>query len=90
MILIGVHQFARRRSRALPEICLLVLGIFAAGYVVFDRLPAGPDASPALLYAPIPLLVWAALRTGLGGISTCVLIITVFAIWERCRDAGHS
>ena len=91
VILIGVHQFARKVKVApahFLEVCLLVLGIFAAGYVVFDRLPAGPDTSPALLYAPIPLLVWAALRTGLGGISACVLIITVFAIWGTMQGRG--
>ena len=91
VILIGINQFARKGKVApahFLEICLLVLGVFAVGYVTFDRLPAGPDTSPALLYAPIPLLVWAALRTGLGGISTCVLIITMFAIWGTMQGRG--
>jgi len=91
VILIGVHQFTRRVKVApahFLEASLLVLGVFAVGYVTFDRLPAGPDTSPALLYAPIPLLVWAALRTGLGGISACVLAITMLAIWGTMQGRG--
>ncbi len=50
------------------------------GWLAFDRLPAGPTTSPALIYAPLPLLIWAALRFGLGGVSASVLVITILAI----------
>ena len=59
------------------------MGIFA-----FDRLPAGPETSPAFLYAPIPLLIWAALRFGLGGVSASMLVITVQAIWGTMHGRG--
>ena len=90
-ILVGVHQF-RRRSRASPgrilEACFLVAGILAVGYAAFYRAPAGPDTSPALLYAPVPLLIWAALRFGLGGISVSMLVITMLAIWGTMQGRG--
>ena len=60
----------------------------ALGILVFDKTPAGPNTSPALLYAPIPLLIWAALRFGLGGISVSMLIMTVQAIWGTMRGHG--
>jgi PAS domain S-box-containing protein len=60
----------------------------ALGILVFDRTPAGPNTSPALLYAPIPLLIWAALRFGLGGISASMLIITFQAIRGTMRGHG--
>ena len=60
----------------------------ALGVFVFDRTPAGPNTSPALLYTPIPLLIWAALRFGLGGISASMLIITFQAIWGTMRGHG--
>jgi PAS domain-containing protein len=60
----------------------------ALGIFVFDRTPAGPSTSPALLYAPIPLLIWAALRFGLGGISVSMLIVTFLAIWGTMRGHG--
>src|SRR4030095_4446381 len=58
------------------------------GIFVFDKTPAGPGASPALLYTPIPLLIWAALRFGLGGISVSMLIVTFLAIWGTMRGHG--
>ena len=68
---------------ALLGACTVALGIF-----VFDSTPAGPNSSPALLYTPIPLLIWAALRFGLGGISVSMLIMTFQAIWGTMRGHG--
>ena len=91
-ILIGVHQLFTKGFKAAPrrilEACFLAVGILAVGYVAFDRLPAGPDTSPALLYAPVPLLIWAALRFGLGGISASMLVITILAIWGTMQGRG--
>src|SRR4029079_17877599 len=36
----------------------------------------------------IPLLIWAALRFGLGGISVSMLIMTFLAIWGTMRGHG--
>ena len=93
VLLLGAHYLFARRPRALSTrrvleaaivgACTVALGIF-----VFDTTPAGPNTSPALLYAPIPLLIWAALRFGLGGISVSMLIITFQAIWGTMRGHG--
>jgi len=94
VILIVVHQLATKGAKAAPgpgrilEACFLAVNILAVGYVVFDRSPAGPDTSPILLYAPIPLLIWAALRFGLGGMSASMLAITVLAIWGTMHGRG--
>ena len=92
VILIGVHQLFTKGFNAAPrrilEACFLAVGILAVGYLAFDRLPAGPDTSPALLYAPVPLLIWAALRFGLGGISASMLVITILAIWGTMQGRG--
>jgi PAS domain S-box-containing protein len=89
-ILNGVHQL--RGFKVEPwrflEAFFLVAGLVAVGWLAFDQIPAGPETSPALLYAPIPLLVWAALRFGLGGISASVLIITMLAIWGTMQGHG--
>ncbi|HSI12837.1 MAG TPA: PAS domain S-box protein, partial [Chthoniobacter sp.] len=50
--------------------------------------PAGPETSPALLYAPIPFLIWAALRFGVGGTCASMLIITILAIGGMMRGRG--
>jgi integral membrane sensor domain MASE1 len=91
--LLGAHHLFVSRPRvpslrrvleaALVGGCTVALGVF-----VFDKTPAGANTSPALLYTPIPLLIWAALRFGLGGISVSVLIITVQAIWGTMGGRG--
>ena len=91
--LLGAHHLFVRRPTALSPRrvleaalvggCTVALGIF-----VFDKTPAGPNTSPALLYTPIPLLIWAALRFGLGGISVSMLIMTFQAIWGTMRGHG--
>lgn len=75
------------RVRAL-EACALAAAVAAAGYLVFDRLPAGPGTSPALIYLPVPLLIWAALRFGLGGMSAATLAIALLAIWGTMHGRG--
>ena len=92
-LLLGAHHLFVRRPRALSPrrvleaalvgACMVALGIF-----VFDQTPAGPNTSPALLYTPIPLLIWAALRFGLGGISVSMLIMAFQAIWGTMRGHG--
>ena len=92
-LLLGAHHlFVRRPSvpsaRRVMEATLLGLGTVGVGLFVFDRTPAGPYASPSLLYTSIPLLIWAALRFGLGGISLSMLVIAVQAISGTMRGHG--
>jgi PAS domain S-box-containing protein len=70
------------------EALLLAAGTVAVGYLVFDSLVAGPDASPVLLYMPIPLLIWAVLRFGLGGMCASMLALTMIAIWGTMQGRG--
>jgi len=91
--LLGAYHLFVRRPRALAprrvlEAALVGACTVALGIFVFDQSPAGPNASPALLYVPIPLLIWAALRFGLGGISISMLAITFLAIWGTMRGHG--
>ena len=92
-ILLAAHHLFVRRPRALSprrvlEAAFVGAGTVALGFFVFDSTSAGPNTSPALLYAPIPLLIWGALRFGLGGISALMLIVTVQAIWGTMRGHG--
>jgi PAS domain S-box-containing protein len=91
-ILLGVQFFAAKEMKVVPrrvlEAFLLAVGVLAVGYVAFNRSPAGPDMSPVLLYAPVPLLIWATLRFGLGGMSASMLVITILAIWGTMHGHG--
>jgi signal transduction histidine kinase len=91
--LLGAQYLLHRRTRALSrgrllEAAVLGASTVALGLFVFDQNTAGPNASPALLYTPIPLLIWSALRFGLGGISASMFIITFQAIWGTMRGHG--
>ena len=91
--LLGAHYLFDRRQRTpsrrrVLEAVVLGAGTVALGMFVFDQTPAGPNASPALLYSPIPLLIWAALRFGLGGISASMVVMTLLAVWGTMRGHG--
>jgi len=78
----------KMRPARLIEGSLLAVGIAVVGTYVFAIVPAGPKTSPALLYAPIPLLIWAALRFGLSGISAAMFLVTFEAIWGAMLGHG--
>lgn len=61
---------------------LLVCGVGFAAYG--ERWQLGPT----LLYTPIPLLLWAAVRFGIPGVSLAVLGVTVASIWGVVRGHG--
>jgi two-component system, LuxR family, sensor kinase FixL len=92
IILIGVHWLLEKELNPEPErvveACILGVGILAVGYVAFNQEPAGPYSSPTLLYSPVPLLIWAVLRFGLGGVSASMLLITMLAIWGTMHGRG--
>ena len=73
--------------RSFAEVCLLALGLSVAYAVAYSESSFGPSFGPARLYAPLPFLIWAALRFGAGGASTsllAVLLISVlYAMWGR-------
>jgi two-component system, LuxR family, sensor kinase FixL len=93
VFLLGAHHLFLRSSgtpslRRVLEALVIGACTVALGILVFDTTSSGPHTSPAFLYAPIPLLVWAALRFGLGGISVSMLIVTFQAIWGTMRGHG--
>ena len=61
------------------EACLIVCALLAISVRVFTWQTAGQDTFPALLYLPLPLL-WAAVRFGPVGVTTSLLIVTLFSI----------
>lgn len=91
-ILLGAKALQTRRGGAsvarVFESGILALAVFAAAYFAFDLAPAGPETSPALIYLPVPLLIWAVLRFGLGGVSTAMLAIAIMAIWGTMQGRG--
>jgi len=75
------------------EAGLLSVGLLAGCMIIFTGLITTSNASIAVLYAPLPFLLWAAVRFGPGGASAGVLVLSLFAVWaavhgNRPFDAG--
>jgi two-component system, LuxR family, sensor kinase FixL len=70
------------------EAILLIAGVFAVGFSVFVLPDAGPGRRPILLYAPLPFLLWAAVRFGFTGLSTSILAVVLLAIWGTAHGQG--
>ena len=70
------------------EAGLLAIGLLIVGLVSFNSGTAGPDTRPALLYLPLPLLLWAAIRFGPRGSSAALVIVSIFQIWGAINGFG--
>ncbi len=70
------------------EIVTLGMALVVSYALVFD-LGARSWASsylPALLYSPLPLVLWCAVRFGTKGASAAILIVTVVLIWRALNE----
>jgi PAS domain S-box-containing protein len=76
---------AAARSRYL-EACVLFLSLFAVSYVALYELKAGADL--ALLFLPLPFLLWAAVRFGALGATTAIPIVGFLSIWSASHGHG--
>jgi PAS domain S-box-containing protein len=43
---------------------------------------------PALLYLPLPVVAWAAIRFGMRGASMAIMIVTIVLIWRALNGPG--
>jgi PAS domain S-box-containing protein len=73
-----------RRS---AEIAALIAGLVAVGHVSFWMFP--PDRRvPAMLFAPLPLLLWAAVSFELAGVSWALLVVAFQSTWGAIHGHG--
>lgn len=79
----GLSWLGRVRRTRVLEAGLLLLCLVKVNDVVFYRL--GPATDSALLYLPLPFLLWATVRFGSRGASSAICVLTFLAIWS----AGH-
>jgi signal transduction histidine kinase len=92
-VVVGWASVSQMSLRAAParlhiEAAAFTLGLVAVMALVFGTHDAMLNTSPALLYAPIPFLIWAAVRLGPLGTSTSLLAIVFFASWGVVHEEG--
>ena len=83
-----INDHSRVSLRRGLEAAGIFFALAAVCWTVFAWHRTGPGALPALLYAPLPLLVGAALRFGPWGASSAMLICAFIAIWGAGDGQG--
>jgi signal transduction histidine kinase len=81
------------RLRAAPlvrhvEAAALFVGLLATCMVVFDFPQIDSHTAPALFYAPLPFLIWAALRFGPAGTAGAIAVMVVATIFGTVNGLG--
>jgi signal transduction histidine kinase len=76
----GLSWLRRASVAQCFEAALLAAGTVLVGVLVFGFQLFSPSTTPALLYLPLPFLLWAAARFGLGGLSVSLLSVALISI----------
>jgi signal transduction histidine kinase len=77
----GLTWIRRAGEARYSEAALLAVGTILVAGSVFGFQLLSPSTTPALLYLPLPFLLWAAARFGLGGLSLSLLSVALISIW---------
>jgi signal transduction histidine kinase len=70
------------------EVAALFAGLILTTLAVFDRPLPDSYATPALFYAPLPFLLWAAVRLRPVGMASALATMTVMIIWGAVYGLG--
>jgi PAS domain S-box-containing protein len=82
----GVRPLRTASRSRYVEACALFFGLLVVSYVVLYEVRSPAD--PALLFLPLPFLLWAAVRFGALGASTGISIVGFLAIWSASYEHG--
>jgi len=80
------HAWARKPRAFYFEGATLIAGLTLLGYVAF--VAHSSSSLPVLLYSLLPFLLWSALRFGMMGISTSMIVVAFLSIWGAVRGRG--
>ncbi len=82
----GIPRLRRARLSSFLEASVLFLTLFSVSYAVLYEFGSGVDS--ALLFLPLPFLLWAAVRFGFLGASSAIAIVGFLAIWSGSHGHG--
>jgi signal transduction histidine kinase len=86
----SIHFSEMRRISAARfwEAALLTIATLLVTVLIFGPQPLSPATTPALLYVPLLLFLWAAARFGLGGLSVSLLSVALISMWYTMHGRG--
>ena len=64
----------------------MLVGLLTLSYFAF--VAGGEGNRPALLYSLVPFLLWCALRFGVTGVSSSMIVVGFFSIWGTIHGRG--
>jgi signal transduction histidine kinase len=84
----GIRSLVTAPPRRVLEAVLLAAGLLIVARITFGTRELIQNTTPALLYLPLPLLLWASTRFGPRGSSAALLVVSFFAIWGAINGLG--
>ena len=90
VVIIGAQGFSwLRRAKAAKyyELAALMISAIVVGFLAFGRESAMSSFWP-FIYALLPLMCWALLRFGTGGVSTSLLVTALITSWYTVQGRG--
>jgi signal transduction histidine kinase len=83
----GLSWIRKASPSQYAEAVLLALGTVSVSIFAFGAAGGWRGNTPALIFVPLPFLLWAAVRFGSGGMHATLLTITVISVWNAIH--GH-
>jgi signal transduction histidine kinase len=83
----GIAWFRRASSREYCEVAALAVSAVVVSLLVFNRESAVSSFWP-FIYALLPLLIWALLRFGSGGVSASLLAVALISLSNTIHGRG--
>ncbi len=80
LVVSGLAALRQVPARRLAEFGLLMAAVWGIGILVFGSEGRVAERFPALLYTPLPLLLWAAVRFGPAGLMPALVIIAFVCV----------
>jgi PAS domain S-box-containing protein len=84
----GLAGLRRCRAQRYLEFALLAVGLWATLYLTHTWTTVGAARIPFQLYAPLPFLLWAAVRFGPGGLCLFLLFVAAHSISQTISGRG--
>lgn len=81
----GVSWFRNARLARFFEVFVLTVGLVVVSFVLGRETTA---SMILFILAPLPFLLWAAIRFGSGGLSASLLVVALISIWNIVHGHG--
>ena len=84
----GADIFRNASVARYAEFAVLVSGLLVCAIGVFGLTPRAVENLPAIFYAPLPFLLWAALRFGPAGLSFAFVMFALIVMFSAVAGQG--